>query len=160
MTNKKLTPAEILRALAGEKYLCDDVHLFKLVDGCLCHRNIMDRERYFTGWDEGLTSFVARDLYIFTPPPKPKNLLERFAERFSVELTYDCGHLYTNYASGILKKVAYWLYQQPESRIKEKPKSLSERFKESWFYEINKSNHIDFASKNQFYDWLKEQEDE
>ena len=65
-----------------------------------------------------LPEFIASDWYEYVEPPKPKNLLERFAELHDIDMTYDSGHIYADHNRIVTtSEVINWLDKQPESRL-------------------------------------------
>ena len=157
--NKKLTPSEILKALADGKLLCDDTTIFKLEDGYVQSRCLMDLNSKFVNCGCLINQLFLADLYIYPPPEPKKNLLERFSKRFGINITYEPGHILTDISKSICSdELIAWLDWQPESRAVTK-KKLSEKFKEKFSDTRSYSGWL-LSDADLFYKWIKENEDE
>lgn len=120
MKGKKLTMAEAITKLEnGEQILSHG-------NWCIRRRNgKIETDIYgdakSTVWGNStikVEGMLATEWFEWIEPPKPKNLLERFANWQDIKLTYDSGHIYTDINRDInTDDFINWLDKQPESRL-------------------------------------------
>lgn len=110
--NKKLTPSEILRALADGETLCCSVQLYRLEGKLIWSKSLFDEKSEFLPCDDEINLILTTDSYIYEPPEKPKKLSELFLEDFNC-YSFD-SHKFIEFQKDWQEEVYNWLKKQED----------------------------------------------